>query len=306
MSHGADRFCSGSLASVAGPLVLHQKAESVHRRLRRPAAALCAVLLIPSLAACSGDSDEAGDKESASASGSDAAGAEGELKEVTFTGDVGEAITAEWDSAVEAPDTTSITTLVKGEGDPIAAGDTVNTYLWVGNGTSKEQVYSDYDNGASEPIPNTDEVDDVFKALFKDATYGSRVVAVTKASEVFGEDVDESQTGVAATDSVVIVADLVEKQAVSPEPTDDKAHDAKPESQPKVVEKDGKPSGLDFTGIEEPALDTPVQRVVLKEGDGAALKATDTISVNYLGADVRRRRAVRRELLQREAAGVRR
>lgn len=257
----------------------------MHRRLRRPTAALCAVLLIPALAACGDDSDKADDPtSSSSASGDASAPAEGELKEVTFEGDVGKAISPTWNSAVEAPDETSVTTLVKGDGEAIADGDTVSTFLWVGNGTTKEVVYSDYDNGAPEAIPNTDEIDDVFRQLFAGATYGSRVVAVTSATEVFGEDVDESQTGVGATDSVVIVADFIEKQEESPTPTDDKAQDASPDSQPKVVEKDGKPTALDFSGIEEPALDTPVQRVVLTEGDGAALKASDTITINYLGA----------------------
>ena len=254
------------------------------RRLRRPAAAaLCAALLTPALAAC-GDSDKADDPKAASSS--DGSGpAEGELEGVTFEGDVGKAITASWDAAVEAPDKTTVTTLVKGDGDDIAAGDTVSAYLWVANGTTKKQVFSDYDNGAPESIPNNpDQLDPVFEALFEGQTYGSRVVAVTTSSEIFGENADESQTGVGATDSVVIVADLVEKQAVSPTPTDDKVHDSTPDTQPKIVEKDAKPSALDFSGIEEPALDTPVQRVVLQEGDGAAVKATDTITINYLGA----------------------
>ena len=255
------------------------------RRLRRPTAALCAVLLIPALVACGDDSDKADDPKSSSSPSADASGpADGELKEVSFEGDVGKALSVTWNSTVETPDETSVTTLVKGDGEEIADGDTVNTYLWVGNGATKEVVYSDYDNGSSEPIPNSEEVDQVFRALFEGATYGSRVVAVTSASEVFGPDADESQTGVGATDSVVIVADFVDKQAVAPTPTDDKAHETTPDTQPKVVETDGKPTALDFTGVKEPALDTPVQRVVLKEGDGAALKATDTITINYLGA----------------------
>ncbi len=177
-----------------------------------------------------------------------------------------------------------MTTLVKGDGDDLADGDTVSTYLWVGNGTSKKPLYSDYDNGQPEAIPNTDQVEQLFQDIFEGATYGSRVVAVTNATAVFGDNVEGNSLGVNATDSLVIVADLVEKQAASPDPTDDKAHDATPDSQPTVVEKDGKPTALDFSGIDEPALDTPVQRVVLKEGDGAEIKATDTLSVNYLGS----------------------
>lgn len=253
------------------------------RLLRRPAAALCAALLIPALAACGG-SDNSDDPDSASESSSEATGAAtGELDEVSFSGAVGESITAKWSSAIKAPEETTVTTLVKGDGEAVADGDTVSTYLWVGNGTAQEQVFSDYDNGAPEAIPNDpDRLDAVFGALFEGQTYGSRVVAVASASEVFGAK--ENQLGVDPTDSLVIVADLVEKEAVAPTPTDDKAQDASPDEQPTVLEKNGKPTGLDFSGIDEPALDTPVQRVVLKEGTGAALKASDTVTVNYLGA----------------------
>jgi peptidylprolyl isomerase len=160
----------------------------------------------------------------------------------------------------------------------------VSTYLWVGNGTTKKDVYSDYDNGSAEAIPNNDQIGDVFTQMFSGSTYGSRVVAVTTATELFGSSVEDNQLGVGAKDTLVVVADFVEKQAESPTPTDDSAHDASPSTQPSVVEKDGSPTGLDFSGIDEPSLDTPVQRVVLEEGTGAALKASDTVKVNYLGA----------------------
>ena len=198
---------------------------------------------------------------------------------------MGESIAATWSSAVEAPEETTVTTLVKGDGDAVADGDTVSTYLWVGNGTAQEQVFSDYDNGAPQAIPNDPEqLDAVFRALLEGQTYGSRVAVVDQRERGVRRVRRENQLGVGPTDSLVIVADLVEKQAVAPTPTDDKAHDASPDEQPKVVEENGNPTGLDFSGIDEPALDTPVQRVVLKEGTGAAVKASDTVTVNYLGS----------------------
>ena len=252
------------------------------RRTRRSIAAVsAAALLFPVLAAC-GDDDKAKDDSSSSSSAD--SGDAGSLEEVSFSGEVGTEIKAEWKDAVALPDETKVTTLVEGDGEDVADGDTVMTYLWVGNGTSKEELYSDYTNGQAEAIPNTDDVEDLFKQIFDGATYGSRVAAVTTAKEVFGENLEGNSLGVTEKDSLVIVADLIEKQEVAPEPSSDKPEDADPSTQPKVVETDGKPTALDFEGIEEPALDTPVQRVILKEGDGAALKATDTISVNYLGA----------------------
>jgi len=261
----------------------------VLRRFRRPTAATGALLLALALAACGGDdSGSASDKSSASASSdssdsSESAPATGELDEVTFSGDVGKALTAEWKSEVAVPEKTTVTTLVKGDGEAIADGDTVSTYLWLGNGSTKKEAYSDYTNGAPEQLPNNGQLGEVFTQLFAGATYGSRVVAVTTPAELLGPSADGSSLGIGADDSLVVVADFVEKAAVAPTPTDDKAHDASPDTQPKVVEKDGKPTGLDWTGIDEPALDTPVQRVMLKEGTGPAVKPTDTVTVNYLG-----------------------
>lgn len=258
------------------------------RRSRRPLAVLCAALLVPALVSCGGDSDDKAedDKSSSTASTDSEEGSgteEGELDEVSFSGEVGESITADWKSAVETPEEVTTTTLVRGDGDEVAEGDTVSVYLWVADGAKQKQVFSDYDNGAPEAIPNEpDQLDEVFRSLFEGQTYGSRVVAVTEASVVLGEE--PNQLGVDPADALVIVADLVEKQEESPEPTSDQPEDAEPDTQPSIVEKDGKPTGLDFEGIEEPELDAPVQRVVLKEGDGAALKATDTVTVNYLGS----------------------
>jgi peptidylprolyl isomerase len=254
----------------------------VLRRSRRPAAALCAALLLPALAACGGESGKAADTDSKSASAEPSASAStGELSEVSFGGEVGKSLTATWHSTVEAPESTTVTTLVAGSGEPIADGDTVSTYLWVGDGTTQKDVYSDYDNGAAQSIPNDEHLDPVFSELLSGSTYGSRVVAVTTASELFGGD---NQLGVGADDTLVIVADMVEKEETSPTPPDDSAHDASPATQPTVVEKNGSPTGLDFSGVTEPAPDTPVQRVVLQEGTGAAVKASDTVTVNYLGS----------------------
>jgi len=257
----------------------------VLRRLRRPAAALCAVLLVPALAACGDDSGKGSDndsKASASASAGDDASEAPGLEEVTFEGEVGESLTATWHSAVEAPESTTVTTLVEGDGEKVADGDTVTTYLYLGNGTTQQDAYSDYTNGSPQSIPVDDQLDEVFSKLMADATYGSRVAAVMSASELFG-DAGNEQMGIGADDSLVLVADLVEKAEVAPKPTDDAAHDASPDTQPKVVEEGGNPTGLDWTGIDEPTLDTPVQRVTLKEGTGAAVKSSDTVTVNYLG-----------------------
>ncbi len=242
-------------------------------RLRHPAAALIALLLVvPALTACGSSSDK---KKPAA---DDAA-----LSAVSFTGEVGKSLTAKWHKKLAHPKSTKVTTLVKGKGSKIATGDTVSTYLWVGNGSTKKVAYSDYDNGAPESIPASTQMSELFNKVFKDATYGSRVAAVTTATDLLGSSSGNPQLGIGADDSIVVVADLVEKAAVSPAPSDDKVHDAPPSSLPEVVLKNGKPVGLDWAGIEKPALTKPVQRVVLKKGTGAKVKATDTVTIDYLG-----------------------
>jgi peptidylprolyl isomerase len=241
---------------------------------------MAAFLLVPALAACGSSDDTGSDTSSSSSSGSSSAG---EIDGVSFSGDVGDSLDVTWDGEVTAPDSPEVTTLVEGDGDEVAQGDTISAYLWLGNGTSQKEAFSDYTNGAPESLPNDGQLGAPFDTLFEGQKYGARVATVIPASDIFGTQGNE-QLGIGADDTLVVVADLVEKAATAPEPTDDKAHDAEPDTQPSVVEKDGKPTGLDFTGIDEPALDTPVQRVVLKEGDGAEVKDSDTVVVNYLGA----------------------
>jgi peptidylprolyl isomerase len=241
-------------------------------RLRRPASALIALLILaPLAAACGSDAKK------------DSSPSPAKLTAVTFTGDVGKSITAKWHKKLAQPKTTTVHTLVKGKGDKIASGDSVSTYLWIGDGTTKKVAFSDYTNGASEAIPNNGQLSGVFDSLFKDATYGSRRVAVTNATELLGSSSGASQLGIGANDSLVVVADLVEKAAVSPTPSDSKVHDVPSSKMPKVVLKKGKPSGLDWKGIAKPSLTSPVQRTYLKKGKGAVVKATDTVTFNYLG-----------------------
>lgn len=250
--------------------------DPVLGRLRRPASALVPLLLlVPALAAC-GSSDDS--KKDSPAAGS------GKLTAVTFTGDVGKSITAKWHKKLAKPTSTTVQTLVKGKGAKIASGDSVSTYLWIGDGTTKKVAFSDYNNGASEAIPNNGQLSGVFDKLFKDATYGSRVVAVTNATELLGSTSGASQLGIGPNDSLVVVADMVEKAAVSPTPSDSKVHDVPKGKLPAVLLKKGKPSGFDWRGIAKPALTTPVQRAILKKGKGAVVKATDTVTFNYLGA----------------------
>jgi peptidylprolyl isomerase len=238
---------------------------------------LSAALLVPVLAACgSGSSSDSGSSAGAG------------LSAVSITGAVGQKIDASWHDKVSKPTSSTTTTLVKGTGDKIATGDSVTTYLWIGDGTTQKTAYSDYNNDTPETIPyNGNLKNAVIAKLFHNATYGSRVATVTTAQALFGTTTGSSQLGIGGTDNLVVVADLVKKTPTSPTPSDAKAHDVPAGKLPTVVLTKGKPSGLRWNGIAKPASTTPVRRVVLKEGKGPTVKSTDTVTVNYLGETYR-------------------
>jgi peptidylprolyl isomerase len=267
----------------------------VLRRTRRPAAVLAAVPLVLVLAACGSDSDSGSEDDSTSSSASDnasdnasdsaaPAGDAAGLDQVSFEGAVGEGLTTTWEDEVPAVDETTVTTLVDGDGDEVADGDTAKVYLYLGDGTTQKDLYNGYDSGAPQSIPYSEDLDPLFRELLDGATYGSRVVAVTDTATVFGDQAADNSFGVDEGDTLVVVADVVEKAVPTPTPTSNEAEDADPAAQPEVVEDGGTVTGLDFDGVEEPPLDQPVQRLVLREGDGAEVKADDTVTVNYLGA----------------------
>lgn len=234
-------------------------------------------LLLPALAACGSEDEEGTD-----ATTSQGATVEG-LDGVEFSGAVGEELVVEWSAALETPEDTEITTLVEGDGEDIEDGDTVSTYLYVGNATSQEQVYNDYDTGP-QSIPNNEQVGEIFRDLMEGQTYGSRVVALTTTDVIFPDGAEGNPLGLGVDDAVVVVADLVEEQAVSPEPTSAEPEQADPDAQPSLVEEGGDPVALDFSDVDEPALDAPVQVLVLEEGDGDEVTAQDTVTVDYLGS----------------------
>lgn len=195
---------------------------------------------------------------------------------VKVEGEIGSAPTVTWDAemTVDEPETK---TLVEGTGETIEKGDTASAYLWIGNGTTQQEAYSDYESGQpSELVASEDQLSPVFADLLTGAKTGSRLATVTTSEEVFGET-GNPQLGIGNADTVLIVLDVMEK-VVPPKPVDVPA-----DQMPKLVEKDGKPVGFDFRGIAEPDPAGELKRTVLTEGDGEVVTLESTITANYLG-----------------------
>jgi len=235
--------------------------------VRRLAALLGILSLLFGLAACG---DDAGDKSD------DGAGGTG-LDAVTVTGDLGKAPEVKWNDTVEV-DKTDTKTLIEGDGDKLADGDTALVHIWIGNGFSKEQAYSTYDEGAAQSLV----VDDaqILKGLYagvKDQTVGSRVLVVSPPADAFGKT-GNPNLGIADTDNVVFVVDIMNKVLDKPEGTAQKL----PADAPQIVEKDGVPTGFDFSKAPKQASDKLQVYTVIK-GNGPKVTKGGSTVMDYLG-----------------------
>jgi peptidylprolyl isomerase len=236
----------------------------VPRRLRRLPALLLPLVLATTLVAC-------GDDEGSDSGSSGAAGLHG----ITISGDLGTEPEVEWGGELET-DETETSVVVEGDGEELAEGDQVQAYLWIGNGTTEKKAYSGYDTGQPETVVASKDLSPVFRDAILGQTIGSRVAVTTTAEDAFGATGNPSLE-IGNKDTVLIIVDLIEAYE-APKPKD------VPQSQmPKIIEKGGDVTGLDFAGVEEPAEDGDLLRSIVEEGDGAVVKETDTVTADYLG-----------------------
>ncbi len=232
------------------------------RSTRRLALALAVPLLLTALVACGEDS------------GDDAASAGG-LDTVTVEGDVGSAPEVTFDGQVEVSEIET-ETLITGDGEKVEDGDQVLTHLWIGNGYTQEEALNTYKDEKPELITVSDDIGEVFQAAIEGQTIGSRVLVAAPAKDAFGEGGNPALE-IGNEDTVIMVVDLASGVLDEPQGT---AKDA-PDWTPEIVEKDGVPDSLDFTGT--PAPSDRLRIAPLVQGDGATVEKGQTIVVNYLG-----------------------
>jgi len=248
---------------VTGLILPQPKVNDV----RRLAALLGILSLLFGLAACGDDA------------GANADDGTGGLDAVTVTGDVGKAPEVKWNSTVDV-DKTETKTLVEGDGDKLAKGDTALVHIWIGNGFSKEKAYSTYDKGEAQTLT----VDDaqILKGLYDgvvDHTVGSRVLVVSPPADAF-KDTGNPDLGIADSDNVVFIIDIINKIVTldGPEGTPQKV----PADAPQLQEKDGTPTGFDFSKAPKEAPDKLQVYTVIK-GNGEKVESGDNTTMNYLG-----------------------
>jgi peptidylprolyl isomerase len=235
----------------------------VSRRLRRLPAVLLPVVLLTGLAACGDDEGSATDSEA--------------LQAVTIDGEAGKAPKVTFDEEMSS-DKLETEVLEEGDGAEVKEGDKVVTHIWIGNGFTKKKAFSTYDQKRPEVVTVDENLSPIFGKAMEGQTVGSRVAVTAPADEAFGPE-GNPQLGIANKDAVLVIVDLISVQEVldGPKGTEQKA----PAWAPKLVEKDGNVTSLDFTGTPKP--DGKLHSAALIEGEGAAVQSGQTITVDYLG-----------------------
>jgi peptidylprolyl isomerase len=216
---------------------------------------------------------------------------------VTISGAPGKAPTVSWKKEIAYPSSTQVKTLVKGSGAAVQPGDSVSADIWIGDGTTKLQAYSDYANGQPETL-TVSQLGPEWKKILKGAHYGDRIAAIVGSDKLLGAAGNPSM-GIGTQDSLVVVVDLLSKTTPAPSASASPTTPATPALKapkgkvvpaprwvPKLTLQGGAtsaPTGMSFQGIAKPKAKGPLKKAILIKGTGPKVKATDTITVNYLG-----------------------
>jgi peptidylprolyl isomerase len=196
------------------------------------------------------------------------------LDAVTISGEVGSPPEVEWKAAMDAGKVET-ETITEGDGDPLKGQDDVLAHLWIGNGFSKQQAFSTYEDKRAELLTVNNQLPE-FLAGIRDAKLGSRLAITASAEEAFGP-AGNAQLGIGNKDTVLVVVDLVSKVLDKPEGE----RSPYPDWMPVPQFKGGVPTGFSFEGVPAPTDD--LRRVQLLKGDGPRVEKDQTIAVRYLG-----------------------
>lgn len=185
---------------------------------------------------------------------------------VKVSGDFGTAIKATFTKPLKA---TSLqrTIITEGKGAKPATGDPVYVGLSIYNGTSGKLI----DQESPKFTVGDSTLQKDLHATFECANYGSRVATTFPAKDLFGAT-GNAQAGISATDSLVVVTDVIQKY----EPPAAKDWVGAP-----AVTFQGRTSPKVTLPTGDPSPDLLLH--VIKPGTGQKVKSSDTVTVNYKG-----------------------
>lgn len=175
---------------------------------------------------------------------------------------------------------TETETVIEGDGETVADGDTASASFWIGNGFTQEEATSTYDQGPQSVELTADVLKPLREAIVGHKV-GDRVAVLTSAEDAYGETGNPS-IGIGNKDSVLFVVDILGRSDTIPALDGPKGEEKKPAGwAPTLIEKDGVVTGLDFTDAHQPT--GKLIATTLVKGDGAKVKKGQTITVDYLG-----------------------
>lgn len=204
-------------------------------------------------------------------------GSDAELEGLTVTGDFGSEPTVKVDGFdVEASESQE---LIEGDGPEIGKDSYVMYHGLIVKGADGEILQNSYEQPETQEMV-VDEQPELISDAVVGTNIGSRVAVAAPIEELVGKG-GAGQVGLTAEDDVIFVFDLIEEG--EPPLSGPKGEKLDPPADaPKVVEKEGTVTGLDFS--DAPAKPpAKFQAIPLIEGDGPAVKEGDTITVDYLG-----------------------
>jgi peptidylprolyl isomerase len=194
---------------------------------------------------------------------------------VSVSGDVGTDATVKFAKAITgASDATKV--LTEGNGEKVAAGDSLIIQTVIADATTQKTVASSYQDKQPQVVSLSSQVQKVFLDALQDKNVGSRVAVLAPGEEIFGPTGNAS-LGISQKDAVVIVFDIIGKPVDQPDGTQHSA----PSWAPKVQKSKGVVSGLDFAKTPRP--DGKLRSANLYDGSGPVVKKGQTIFARYLG-----------------------
>ncbi|MCW2846778.1 MAG: hypothetical protein JWR90_752 [Marmoricola sp.] len=237
-------------------------------RRKLPAALALTALLLTS--ACGGGSADSSSKSKSSASSS-----------VKVTGAFGSAPTVKFSSPLKVKKT-NIEVVTKGDGQALKAGQTALVHLTLENGATGKAIGSTYDQGTPTTVQDdTTSLPQPLVTALTGKTQGSRVAVTASAGDIYGST-GNAQLKLKATDGVVIVFDILAVQAQNPLSGPQGTKTPLPAGAPKIVEKAGKITTLDFSKADKkPAKKLKVIKLVT--GTGPKATAGSLLTINYVG-----------------------
>lgn len=162
-----------------------------------------------------------------------------------------------------------------GKGKKLADGDTVNVNYVLYNGKTGKSLTSTYKDGAAVALTLDKKQDKLLAPSIIGKNVGERLVIAAPATDFYGPQGAE-QAGVGATDTLVLVAELV-SEFKAPEATGTISD----------VEVSGASGKKPTVTVKKNFFVAETESKATKGGDGTAVKAGDSVKVTYVGIDGR-------------------